>query len=140
MKQVELMGRHICRLLDIDPGVYPMLFCKLLHYPTLYQQSQSEETCCKVPTVVCGDHSDYGLLTFLTATEGGLEILNSKDEWVPVPPRDDAFIVNFGDFCQKHFFKKCKSKATLLKKCKSKPTDKFLYFATFIFPDHGHNL
>ena len=31
---------------------------------------------------------------------GGLEVENAKGEWVPVPVRDDAFVVNIGEMLQ----------------------------------------
>ncbi|TYZ57896.1 hypothetical protein PybrP1_010500 [[Pythium] brassicae (nom. inval.)] len=44
-----------------------------------------------------GAHTDYGLLTLLsTDASPGLQILY-RGEWLDVPPRADAFIVNIGD-------------------------------------------
>jgi isopenicillin N synthase-like dioxygenase len=46
-----------------------------------------------------GAHSDYGSLTIVRqeAAPGGLEVLNSRGEWVGVKPVPGAFVVNIGD-------------------------------------------
>lgn len=44
-----------------------------------------------------GAHTDYGLITLLSTDENpGLQIF-LQGEWIDVPPRADAFIVNIGD-------------------------------------------
>lgn len=44
-----------------------------------------------------GAHTDYGLITLLSTDENaGLQIFY-QGEWIDVPPRSDAFIVNIGD-------------------------------------------
>jgi isopenicillin N synthase-like dioxygenase len=43
-------------------------------------------------------HTDYGSFTLLSQDDlGGLEIRNSAGEWIQVPPRRGAFVVNIGD-------------------------------------------
>lgn len=46
-----------------------------------------------------GAHSDYGALTILKAENvpGGLEVLNRAEEWVPIAPVADSFVINLGD-------------------------------------------
>lgn len=46
-----------------------------------------------------GAHTDYGTLTILLPgpATGGLEVMVGEDEWLPVPPIADGFIVNLGD-------------------------------------------
>jgi len=46
-----------------------------------------------------GAHSDYGTMTILVQDEiGGLEVFDRFiQNWVPVPPRDGAVLVNTGD-------------------------------------------
>ena len=49
----------------------------------------------------CGAHSDYGFITLLLTNEvPGLQILYN-DEWVPVPPKKNAFVVNIGDMLER---------------------------------------
>ncbi|TMW61716.1 hypothetical protein Poli38472_010779 [Pythium oligandrum] len=74
------------------PGMFdkPMAALRLLHYDA-------------VPSDVskgvfgAGAHTDYGLITLLSTDENpGLQIWY-ENEWIDVPPRQDAFIVNIGD-------------------------------------------
>lgn len=45
-----------------------------------------------------GAHTDFGVLTVLSQDSvGGLQVEVSKNEWVDVPPIDDALIINVGD-------------------------------------------
>jgi isopenicillin N synthase-like dioxygenase len=47
------------------------------------------------------EHTDYGLLTLLVQDDtGGLEV-RVGDEWVQVPPRDDAIVCNLGDMLER---------------------------------------
>ncbi len=47
------------------------------------------------------EHTDYGLLTLLVQDDtGGLEV-RVGDEWVHVPPRDDAVVCNLGDMLER---------------------------------------
>lgn len=71
-------------------GERPMSMVKLIHYP-------------QTPPGEAGvnAHHDTGFLTLLMQHEvGGLEVENAKGEWVPVPVRDDAFVVNIGEMLQ----------------------------------------
>jgi isopenicillin N synthase-like dioxygenase len=46
-----------------------------------------------------GAHTDLQILTLLWQSEHkGLQILNSRDEWVFAPPIPGTFVVNIGDF------------------------------------------
>lgn len=64
------------------------------HYPARHAPLD------KVPTVVFDEHADGNTLTILhqRGDYEGLEVqrLDSGDEWVPVPVRDDAFVINVG--------------------------------------------
>jgi isopenicillin N synthase-like dioxygenase len=46
-----------------------------------------------------GEHTDYGSMTIIKAEDkpGGLEVLDHKAEWRPVPIVPGAFVVNLGD-------------------------------------------
>lgn len=47
-----------------------------------------------------GAHTDYECFTLLRPTAPGLEVLNGNGEWVEVPMRDDALVVNIGDLME----------------------------------------
>jgi isopenicillin N synthase-like dioxygenase len=71
-------------------GTRPLSFVKLISYP---------------PTPPDGagvnPHHDAGFLTLLLQHDvGGLQVRNPQDEWVEVPPRHGAFVVNIGEMLQ----------------------------------------
>lgn len=47
-----------------------------------------------------GAHTDYECFTLLRPTAPGLEVMNGAGEWIDVPYRDDALVVNIGDMLQ----------------------------------------
>ena len=83
--------------LGLDPahlhalfGERPLSFVKLISYP---------------PTPPDGagvnPHNDAGFLTLLLQHDaGGLQVRNADGEWIDVPPRRDAFVVNIGEMLQ----------------------------------------
>jgi isopenicillin N synthase-like dioxygenase len=47
-------------------------------------------------------HEDINLITLLVgASAGGLQLLTSDNEWVPVMPEDDEIVINVGDMLQR---------------------------------------
>lgn len=71
-------------------GARPLSFVKLISYP---------------PTPPDGagvnPHHDAGFLTLLLQHDaGGLQVRNPDGEWIEVPPRPDAFVVNIGEMLQ----------------------------------------
>lgn len=64
---------------------------RLIHYP--YDAAARD-------VVGIGAHTDYECFTLLRSTGPGLEAQNGDLDWVDVPPRDDAFIVNVGDLLE----------------------------------------
>lgn len=66
---------------------------RLLHYDK--RKSNPEQG-----IFAAGAHSDYGILTLLLTDENpGLQI-NYRGEWIDVPPRPNAFVVNIGDMLE----------------------------------------
>lgn len=106
---VHLLGMRLLRVLALSldlPADYftpkfsdPMEALRLLHY-------SAQKSDAGAGILGCGAHSDYGMLTLLiTDNVPGLEILRSgcsvqtarDEDWLPVAPRADCFIVNLGD-------------------------------------------
>jgi len=74
----------------------PLLTLRLLHYSQ--EPSQIDHG-----IYACGAHSDYGMITLLLTDDNpGLQIfLTETQEWIDVPPRPDAFVVNLGDMLER---------------------------------------
>ena len=64
---------------------------RLLHYP--YDPAAAD-----APGI--GAHTDYELFTLLRPSSPGLEVLNGAGEWIDVPPRPGALVVNIGDLLE----------------------------------------
>ena len=47
-----------------------------------------------------GAHTDYECFTLLLPTAPGLEVMNGKGEWIDVPFKEGALIVNIGDMLE----------------------------------------
>ncbi len=92
----ELMGL-LALGLGLDQGHFrrafgerPLPFVKLISYP-------------RTPEGEAGvnPHHDAGFLTILLQDRvGGLQARNPDGEWIDVPPRRDAFVVNLGEMLQ----------------------------------------
>jgi len=96
------LQRLIALSLDLDEKFfdphftnYPLTALRLLHY-------SSEESKPELGVFACGAHSDYGMLTLLlTDANPGLQIRTLEGNWIPIPPREGAFIVNLGDMLER---------------------------------------
>lgn len=83
--------------LDIDPDTFlgsvtqPPSQLRLIHYPF---NPDAEDR----PGI--GAHTDYEALTLLKPTAPGLEVMNGRGEWIEVPYREDAIVVNIGDLLE----------------------------------------
>lgn len=69
---------------------------RLLYYPSsgVPQHDPSQ--------LGAGAHTDYGFMTLLFQHEvGGLQVLDSAGNWIDVPPRADAVVVNSGDLLER---------------------------------------
>ncbi|MDE1172159.1 MAG: 2-oxoglutarate and iron-dependent oxygenase domain-containing protein [Parvibaculaceae bacterium] len=64
---------------------------RLVHYPYDGEASDS---------VGIGAHTDYECFTLLRATTPGLEVMNSKGEWIDAPPVPGAYVINIGDMLE----------------------------------------
>ena len=70
----------------------PVSALRALNYPALSSPLNLGQ-------IRAGAHTDYGSLTILLPQAGsrGLEILTRDGNWVEIPPRPGAFVVNIGD-------------------------------------------
>jgi len=68
---------------------------RLIHYPV---DSSAEDT----PGI--GAHTDYECFTLLLADQPGLEVLNSRGQWIDAPPLmidgEEAYVINVGDMLE----------------------------------------
>jgi isopenicillin N synthase-like dioxygenase len=103
--QSQRLGHRMMELfavafgLDVDyfePSIEPNASSFAVnHYPARGAPLDSD------PTVLFAEHTDGNTLTILhqRGDYEGLEVqrLDRSDEWIPVPVRDDAFVINLGE-------------------------------------------
>lgn len=67
---------------------------RALHYPPIGPNDAAHER--------AGAHEDINLITLLVgASDGGLEVLSRRGDWLPVTTEGDAIVVNIGDMLQR---------------------------------------
>ncbi|QCQ93320.1 isopenicillin N synthase family dioxygenase [Rhodococcus sp. SGAir0479] len=81
-EDADLFDRHVTT---------PPSQLRLIHYP--HDPSAADR-----PGI--GAHTDYEVFTLLRPTAPGLEVLNGNGEWIDVPYRDDAIVLNIGDLLE----------------------------------------
>ncbi|KAJ8600621.1 hypothetical protein CTAYLR_008979 [Chrysophaeum taylorii] len=93
-------ARLVARALALSLGIEETFFVEQMTDPSagmvlLRYPSSPDET----EGVGCGEHTDAGFVTMLLHDEvPGLEVKpRGSEEWVAVPPRKGAFLVNLGD-------------------------------------------
>lgn len=65
-----------------------------IHYPPIKQEPAS--------AIRAEQHEDINLITLLVgASAGGLQLLTSDNEWVPILPEADEIVINVGDMLQR---------------------------------------
>ena len=101
----ENAGGHLLRAIAIHLNLPQDYFQKQIkdgnsilrsiHYPPITQEPES--------AIRAEQHEDINLITLLVgASAGGLQLLNSKNEWVPIMPEADEIVINVGDMLQRH--------------------------------------
>ncbi len=101
-QELSDMGLRLLRqwatALGAEPGVFddafahnPATLIKVVRYPGSSENPQG-----------VGAHKDSGVLTLLLVEPDsrGLQVELSPDEWIDVPPVQDAFIVNIGELLE----------------------------------------
>lgn len=67
---------------------------RAIYYPPITQEPAS--------AIRAEQHEDINLITLLVgASAGGLQLLNSKNEWMPIQPEADEIVINVGDMLQR---------------------------------------
>ncbi|MBK8557005.1 MAG: isopenicillin N synthase family oxygenase [Lewinellaceae bacterium] len=92
--------RAIAIHLELDPDYFEEKIkhgnsiLRSIHYPPISQEPAS--------AIRAEQHEDINLITLLVgASAGGLQLLNSENEWVDIMPENDEFVINVGDMLQR---------------------------------------
>ncbi len=65
-----------------------------IHYPPITHEPKS--------AIRAEQHEDINLITLLVgASAGGLQLLNTEDEWLDIVPGEDEIVINVGDMLQR---------------------------------------
>ncbi|CBZ24009.1 oxidase-like protein [Leishmania mexicana MHOM/GT/2001/U1103] len=93
-----LLMRALALALDIDEDFFvskfhePLSVFRMIHYPELPDEKGR---------VVCGAHTDYGIVTLLYQDSvGGLQVQNLQGEWMDAPSLEGSYVVNIGDMME----------------------------------------
>jgi isopenicillin N synthase-like dioxygenase len=88
-----------------DIAGVPFWIMRLISSPAMTSDDEGEYK------ISCGAHVDYGLLTFLDASMGGLQIEIKRGEWIDVPYMPGTLVCNIGEMlarCTSYQFKATK--------------------------------
>ncbi|KAG5473686.1 hypothetical protein LSCM1_04313 [Leishmania martiniquensis] len=90
-----LLLRALAVAIDVEKDFFvskfhePLSVFRMIHYPALPEEKGR---------VVCGAHTDYGIVTLLYQDmAGGLQVKNLQGEWLDAPPIEGSYVVNIGD-------------------------------------------
>ncbi|KAG5473968.1 hypothetical protein CUR178_04078 [Leishmania enriettii] len=90
-----LLLRALALSIDVEEDFFvskfhePLSVFRMIHYPALPNEKGR---------VVCGAHTDYGIVTLLYQDNaGGLQVKNLQGEWLDAPPIEGSYVVNIGD-------------------------------------------
>ena len=100
----EQAGGHLLRAIAIHLNLPEDYFQKRIkdgnsilrsiHYPPITQEPET--------AIRAEQHEDINLITLLVgASAGGLQLLNSENEWIPIMPEADEIVINVGDMLQR---------------------------------------
>ena len=94
----EILVQSLGHPVDVLEGFtkHPGVFMKLIRYPP-HDSADPRQ-------FGAGPHTDFGGVTCLLQQPGkdGLEVWHAgNEEWVPIPAKEDIYVVNLGDMIQK---------------------------------------
>jgi isopenicillin N synthase-like dioxygenase len=124
------------RTLPYGPGIFdefiandPITPMRMLHYPPARPETDGKTQ------YGASAHTDFGAITLLLQDKSpGLEVLDSNtNEWKPVPPNPDAYVVNVGDMLS--FWTKNEYKSSVHRVINREPGDR--YSIVFFFDGNG---
>ncbi len=100
----EQSGGQLLEAIAIHLGLAPDYFepyitlgnsiLRSIYYPPITREPAS--------AIRAEQHEDINLITLLVgASAGGLQLLNSKNDWMPILPEADEIVINVGDMLQR---------------------------------------
>jgi isopenicillin N synthase-like dioxygenase len=100
----ENAGGQLLRAIAIHLNLAPDYFdqyithgnsiLRSIYYPPITQEPAS--------AIRAEQHEDINLITLLVgASAGGLQLLNSQNQWMPIQPEADEIVINVGDMLQR---------------------------------------
>lgn len=100
----ETAGGHLLRAIALHLGLPEDYFdsriedgnsiLRSIHYPPITEEPRS--------AIRAEQHEDINLITLLVgASAGGLQLLNTEDEWLDITPEEDEIVINVGDMLQR---------------------------------------
>ncbi len=103
-KNFETAGGHLLKAIAMHLKLGPRFFkdkikhgnsiLRAIHYPPITVEPAS--------AIRAEQHEDINLITLLVgANAGGLQLLNSKNQWVDIQPGIDEIVINVGDMLQR---------------------------------------
>ncbi|CEN59744.1 hypothetical protein ASPCAL02188 [Aspergillus calidoustus] len=128
------------RTLPYGPGIFdefiandPITPMRMLHYPPARPETERRGK----TQYGASAHTDFGAITLLLQGESpGLEVLDSRnggEEWVPVAPNPDVYVVNVGDMLS--FWTRGEYKSSVHRVINREPGDR--YSIVFFFDGNG---
>jgi len=103
-KGFEEAGAHLLRAIALHLDLPEDYFAdriedgnsilRSIHYPPITEEPRS--------AIRAEQHEDINLITLLVgASAGGLQLLNTDDEWLDITPEEDEIVINVGDMLQR---------------------------------------
>lgn len=100
----ETAGGHLLKAIAIHLNLPESYFdskinggasiLRSIHYPPITEEPQS--------AIRAEQHEDINLITLLVgASAGGLQLLNTENEWLDIVPEENEIVINVGDMLQR---------------------------------------